>query len=126
MKILKRNTQVFYYALYKATERVISDKGYKTGEPIVTYEKPVLMRASISPASGRTYAEIFGSDINYTKVIITDDVNCPIDEQTVLWVDTLPDLDDEGETDTPNDYCITAIRKSLNCIAYAIAKVSKQ
>ena len=126
MKILKRNTQIFYYALYKGMSRVISSRGYNTGEPIVEYENPVLKRASISPASGQSYAEIFGSDINYTKVIITDDMTCPIDENSALWVDTMPVLNDEGETTTAHDYKVTAISKSLNCIAYAIARVNKQ
>lgn len=125
MKILERNKQEFYYALYQSTGMVISSKGYKTGEPIPEYGEPIYMKASISPATGKAVAEMFGTNTNYSKVIITDDMDCPIDEHSVLWVETVPVLDTQGKTITPNDYIVTEISKSLNCIAYAIAKVNK-
>lgn len=122
---LKANEQDFYYALFTDMTMGISKKGYRTGEKMEQYSDPVLMSASISAATGNSNMEMFGDLEGYSKVIVTHDMDCPITETTALWVDTLPVLDGEGKTDTPHDYIVKRIAKSLNVIAYAIAKVSR-
>lgn len=112
---LKRNQQTFYYALYNSKEAVVDDWGYETGEDDITYTDPVEMTASISTATGATITEQFGTDVDYDKVILTHDLSCPIDEHSVLWVDT--------DTSNDFDYIVKRVAKSLNCIAYAISKV---
>ena len=48
-------------------------------------------------------------------------MTCPIDENTVLFVDKEPEYDADG---TPiYDYFVRRVAKSLNCISIAIAKV---
>lgn len=42
------------------------------------------MEANISPAAGYAQIQQFGQFISYDKVIITDDMTCPIDENAVL------------------------------------------
>jgi len=55
-------------------------------------------------------------------VIVTDDLTCPIDENSVLFVDKLPEYSEDG---TPlYDYVVKRVAKSLNAIAYAIQKVN--
>ena len=113
---LKRNQTCFWYALHLGTEKTVSPSGYRTGEKKEKYSKPVCMHASISPASGQSKIEQFGNFDDYTKVIITTDMSCPIDENSVLWVD-------EKNTSNPHDYIVKHIAKSLNVISYAIDKV---
>lgn len=122
---LKANEQDFYYALFQGTTMGVSKDGYRTGEKTEVYGNPVQMSASISAATGTSSMEMFGDLDGYSKVIITHDMDCPIEETTVLWVDTLPELDDEGKATKPHDYIVKRIAKSLNVIAYAIAKVNK-
>lgn len=126
MKCLKRNKVLFYYALYEGTEHLTGEDGYRTGEPVAKYGDPVEMHANISPASGATRTEIFGNNEDYSKVIVTCEKDCPIDENSVLWVDRMPELDEEGKTDTPHDYVVKHVAKSLNSISYAIDKVNKR
>ena len=124
MRCLRRNKVPFYYALF--TERVEEedDYGNKTGTFEVRYGDPVKAKANISPARNAETVELFGTDINYDKVIVMCPADVPIDEHSVLWVDTLPELDNEGKTQTPYDYIVKKAARSLNSVCYAIAKVN--
>jgi hypothetical protein len=53
-----------------------------------------------------------------------DDVKCPIDENSVMWIDTEPLIDADGNTETPWDYVIVRVAESINSKAYAVKKVS--
>jgi hypothetical protein len=122
---LEANEQDFYYALFQGTTMGVSKVGYRDGEKTEVYGNPVLMSASISAATGASNMEMFGNLEGYSKVIITHDMDCPIVETTALWVDALPEVDAEGKATKPHDYVVKRIAKSLNVIAYAIAKVNK-
>lgn len=90
MKILNRNKQKFYYCLYDSTEIVTDEYGNETGEKVL-YKIGVPMYANISPATGLANTEQFGNLEDYDKVIVTDDMSCPIDEHTVLFIDKQPE-----------------------------------
>ena len=60
--------------------------------------------------------EQFGNLENYDKVIVTSDMSCPIDEDTVLWID-------ETDTSQPYDYIVKRVSRSKNGISIAVAKV---
>lgn len=123
MKTLRRNQQVFYYALYEGKVLLVDSGRYKTGEEYFTYSNPVLCAANISPASGETVAQQFGGDESYDKVIVTDNLDLPIDEYSRLWVDVEPVLEQDGTTNTPHDYVVRRVAKSLNSVSYGITKV---
>lgn len=121
MKTLKRNQSKFYYCLYKSQEMQRDEYGNETSAPKVLYEDPVMMRANISPATGYSTAAQFGYLENYDKVIVTDDMNCPITESTVLFVEKEPEYRD----DIPlYDYVVRRVSKSLNSISIAVRKVN--
>ena len=63
---------------------------------------------------------MFGNLESYDKVIITDDMDCPIDENTVLFIDKDPEFKDGKPT---FDYTVRRVAKSLNTISYAVSKV---
>ena len=66
------------------------------------------------------------------KVIVMDNNAPPIDEYSVLWVDSVPKLNEDGELAidaegkilTPYDYVVKKVAKSLNVVSLAISKVT--
>lgn len=122
MKIMERNKQEFYYCLYINSDPITDAEGNETGEHKVGYEAAVAMKANISAATGYAQVEQFGNFITYDKVIVTDDLSCPIDEHTVLFVDKKPEYDNEGNP--LFDYTVRRVAKSLNSVAIAISKVT--
>ena len=65
-------------------------------------------------------------------MIVIDNDAPDIDEYTVLWVDTVPTVDEDGvltvnengEILTPHDYIVKKVAKSLNSVSIAISKVT--
>lgn len=121
MRLLKRYLQTIWYCQYQGQEVVTDENGYETGEMQVIYDRHVSLRCSVSSAKGYAQTEIFGSLDNYDKVIITDNTSCPIDENTVLFIDKTPEYAQDG---TPlYDYVVKRVSKSKNFISFAVAKV---
>lgn len=102
MRVLKRNKRQFWYCLYNSTEPIYDDDGNEAGEKVL-YKTGVSMYANISPATGIANTEQFGNLEDYDKVIVTDDLSCPIDELTVLFIDKQPEYKDDGTADTDDD-----------------------
>lgn len=116
---------------------IIDEYGNGTGQYIVLYNNPVSIRANVSPATGQSNTEQFGNLENYDKVIVTDDLNCPIDENSVLFIDKEPEFT-EAITHSPTaitteeetvsvpdfDYTVRRVAKSLNSVSIAVRKVN--
>lgn len=117
MRILERNKQKFYYSLYEG--EIDTRDSYGNFQP--KYSDVKIFKASISSAKGNTESELFGTTIDYDRVIITDDMSCRIDEQSVLFVDIKPKYDECGRP--LGDYIVKRVARSLNNISYAISKV---
>lgn len=124
MRCMVRNKSKFYYASYIGETEIIDEYGNSTGEYKITYGNPTECRANISAAQGELKIRQFGESESYDKVIVLDDINAPIDEHSVLWVDTLPLLNEDGTTSTPYDYTVKKIARSLNGVSIAIRKVN--
>lgn len=121
MKLMKRNLAPAHYCLYLNRVPLKDDDGYETGEHVVGYGEPVKLMCSISPAKGYAQVNMFGNLESYDKVLITDDMTCPIDENTVLFIDKEP----EFKNGQPIfDYTVRRVAKSLNTISYAVSKVT--
>ena len=143
MKCLHRNKRPFYYCLYKGEIEILDEYGNLSGEKIVTYEDGVMEMANISTATGQSNTEQFGNLENYDKVIVIDDLDCPIDENSVLFIDKEPEFTEAEtneviESDTlfgedsyvshsykipVYDYIVRRVAKSLNSISIAVSKV---
>ena len=128
MRDLQRNQQTFYYALYQGRSNVSDSSGFKTGEKRVTYGDPVKMKANISPADGNASDAIFGKDLQYSKTLVTCNMDCPIDEESVLWVGKDPYVSQVSGSSTisvltPYNYTVTRVAKGLNNIVYALRQV---
>lgn len=121
MRCMERNKRTFHYALFKEKAPYTDEDGNESGEFRTVYEAPVEMRANVSMATGNSNIEQFGNDLKYDKVIVTDDLTCPIDESSVLFVDSPPREDADGNL--LFDYVVKKIARSLNSISIAISKV---
>jgi len=117
MRLLRRNKQQIYYALYEDKESVYDDYGNETGEYELSYTDPKPLMVSVSAANGESVTRQFGNIEKYDRVIITDDMNCPIDENSILWID-------QTDTTKPHDYVVKRVARSLNSISYAVSKVN--
>lgn len=121
MKLLKRNLKSFYYCLYLDSEINKDEDNYETGEKRLIYAPAVKANANISVPSGNAYTAAFGNAAEYDKIIVTDDANCPINENSVLFIDKEPEYRSDG---TPIfDYVVKRVAPSLNSIAIAVSKV---
>lgn len=121
MVCMNRNKSAFFYALYVSKEQGTDDYGNPTGGVDVTYGNPQEFKANISAAKGETQTRQFGESENYDKVIIMGSDAPPIDEYSILWIDTVPQLDDtgalttndDGEVITPHDYIVKKVARNL-------------
>ena len=132
MRCLTRNKSTFFYALQDKAPEIIDEYGNATGQYSVLYTDPVRMNGSISDASGKLESRQFGDSEVYDKVIVLDNPLAPIDEYSILWVDSLPELtadghlvlDENNEVKTPHDYIVKKVARSLNSVSIAISKVA--
>jgi len=122
VRSLQRNEQTFWYRLFfENVEPLVDEWGNESGEYRTGYLDPVEMRANISPASGASVTEQFGNLDNYDKVIVTTDMSCPIDENSVLYINSEPVK--TGDNWSPYDYVVRRVARSLNGLSIAIRKV---
>lgn len=154
MKTLKRNQTDLWYCQYISMNEpgsgstpvnyLRNEDGDETGEVIINYASAASMRAVISPANGTVQNEPFGELESYDKIIVTDWMDCPINEQTVLFIDKAPAY---GEVENPEivpsqtvlgqdevvvnkyvvplyDYVVRRVSKSLNHITIAASRVT--
>lgn len=128
-----RNQQKFWYALYNATAEGYEDSVQVSTYP--TYHNPVEACGNISAAKGTVLAQQFGDDDQYDKVIILGDRDTPIDEHSVLWIDSVPQLDANGalvldangREVTPYDYVVKRVGRGLpgfGAVSIAVSKVN--
>lgn len=118
MRLLQKNKQTLYYALYSSKTMATDANGLKTGEVVETYASPVEMSANISPARGSAELEMFGINTNYSKTIATGEMNCPISETSRIWIGVTPNLAANNW-----NYEVVGVAKSLNSIVYAVKEV---
>lgn len=116
MRCLARNKQTLYYALYENSTELTDEYGNATGQLDNHYGSPIKVSMNISPARGTADVEQFGANLNYSKTLVTDDINCPIDEHSILWIGK--------ETTEPHNYVVTQVARSLNSVTYAIKEVN--
>lgn len=119
MRALRRNQTGLFYALYESETDTVNADGKKTGGKTKVYSTPVFLRANISPATGRAMAEAFGKDLNYSHILYVSGRNCPITEESILWIyDGL--TEDSDLSGLVCNYAVVGIAKSLNETLYAI------
>ena len=132
MRDLNRNKQTLWYALYKGREEIVDSNGFGTGQYKLAYSNPIKTRLNISAARGETTTRQFGEEEYYDKVLVSAVTEFPINEYSVLWIDSVPKLDrdgklvldERGDAVTPHDYTVERVARSLNGVSYAVRKVT--
>lgn len=124
MRCMIRNMRDFYYATYEGKVELKDEYGNNSGEYEVIYSKPIMCEGNVSAAQGEIQSRQFGDSEGYDKVITLSNIDIPINEYSILWVDTLPIIKDDGTTDTPHDYIVKKNARSLNSVSIAIRKVT--
>ena len=122
MRCMVRNMRNFYYATYEGKLELEDEYGNPTGEYEVIYSEPMKCKGNVSAAQGEIQSRQFGDSESYDKVIVLDDVNIPIDEYSILWVDNLPTVH-EGDGALAHDYIVKEVARSMNSVSIAIKKV---
>lgn len=93
MRVLHRNKRPIYYAVYEGKEEIVKD-GLYTGSYKKLYGDVAVQKMDVG-ASRTAYGfvssvvtmEYHGLDKPYSKVALTDNMNCPITEESVIWLD---------------------------------------
>lgn len=147
MVSLAENRQTVWYSELISVVDVLDEDGYKTGEKEKTYSEPKPFLIYVSPARGDATWMPFGISHSYTNVMSTCDLDCPIEETSVLWIGIAPEplsnvavndgaalvtpkgtlirVPDTGEDAkyTPHNYTVERKAVGLNSILYAIKRV---
>ena len=124
MRILSRNKKDLWYANVSASSYVTDNNGLKTGEKEVTYTTPVKVRMSMAISSGANnlgsqgmvVLDPFRITTAYTHRMVTEDMDCPINEESLIWIDKTP-------TEGAHNFKIVRVAKSLNHIIYYAKEV---
>ena len=124
MKTLTRNKVRIFYANYHDKTPIKDEYGNLTGEYEIIYDNPVAVMANVSAARGESTTRQFGEDVRYDRIIVFADPAFPISETSILWIDTPPEITEDGSTDTPHDYIVKQVATSLNSVSIAVSKVS--
>ena len=124
MRTLYRNKIRIFYANYLSKVPLKDEYGNLTGEYDIAYDNPVEIRANVSAARGEATTRQFGDDEGYDRVIVLEDPAIPITVSSILWIDALPELAEDGSTKTPHDYIVKQVATSLNSVSIAVSKVN--
>lgn len=118
MRCLNRNKQVIWYSTYLKKIPNIDKNGNMTGTHSAQYSPPFKGYFNVSANKGTSDIKLFGTDISYSRTLVTTDIECPIDENSRLWIGVSP------ENDEPHNYEVISVARSINSITYAIKEVS--
>ena len=124
MRTLNRNKICIYYANYHDKTPIRDECGNLTGEYQITYGNPVAVMANVSATRGESTTRQFGEDVSYDRIIVLDDPSFPIAETSILWIDIVPEIAEDGTTETPHDYIVKQVATSLNSVSIAVSKVN--
>lgn len=103
--------------MYEKKTVIRDEYGNETGEYELQYSTPTSLRISVSASAGESSTRPFGDIEKYDKVLMTDDIDTPISESTILWIDN-------KDTSKPYDYIVRKVAKSLNSVVIAVSKVT--
>jgi len=116
MRSLNRNKKIIYYANVASVTTRYDEYGNETGAPLINYTTPASADMVLSGTSGEEPFQPFGIGKGYSLIGITDDMSCPITDESIIWVN--------ASTSAAHDYEVVGISKMLNSIKYALKEVS--
>ena len=147
MRLLERNKAYLYYANPSGATYKTDGNGLKTGEKAITYGTPVKVRMSMAISSGANnlgsqgLADVqpFGIVTGYTHRAVTEDLSCPMNEESKIWYGIEPShtetvtrtvngqtVTEDVEVPNPHNFVVVRKAKSINHIIYYLKEVQVQ
>lgn len=119
MRNLKKNSKNLWYSNYSGKVPILDENGDKTGDYESGYTVPVSFLATLSASRGNAYADMFGTNIDYTRTLSTVE-KLPIREESLIWVNE-PAMNPDGAVDSESaDYSVTGIAEGLVGVVIAL------
>lgn len=123
MKVLARNKQPVWFSNLLGTSMPVDENGDLTGSPETTYSTPEKLKMSMSISSGANnlgsqgmaLLKAFGITTAYTHRMVTDDLKCPVNEESRIWYGIDPGT---PENPVPHNFQVVRKAKSLNHLIY--------
>ena len=139
MRVLSRNKQVIWYANPTGFSYATDSNGFKTGEKGITYSTATKAKMSMAISSGANNlgsqgianVEPYGIVTGYTHRAVTEDLNCPMGEESRVWFGIEPTRivtknGVETEEAVPHNFEVVRKAKSLNHLIYYLKEVDVQ
>ena len=139
MRVLSRNKQVIWYANPTGFSYATDSNGFKTGEKVITYSTATKAKMSMAISSGANNlgsqgianVEPYGIVTGYTHRAVTEDLNCPMGEESRVWFGIEPTRivtknGVETEEAVPHNFEVVRKAKSLNHLIYYLKEVDVQ
>lgn len=122
MHTLARNKKTIYYATLTSKTELLDEYGNRTGQYQLNYSEPQAEAMNIRWDDGAVRLEGFGLNDSAKRRMVTDDMNCPIDIGTILWIGIEPTNNGNA---VPHNYVVSGSpQKSLNHIVYIVEEVN--
>ena len=139
MHLCERNKHPIWYANPNGSTYASDLNGFKTGEKTITYDMPKELRMSMAISSGANNlgsqgiadVEPYGIVTGYTHRAVTEDLNCPITEESRVWFGipatrTITVSGHEVTLATSHNFDVVRKAKSLNHLIYYLKEVDVQ
>lgn len=132
MHVLERNKEYLWFANPQGIAYVTDENGYKTGERTISYATPQRLKMSMAISSGANnlgsqgMAELerYGITTGYTHRAVTDDLNCPMQEESLVWYKIEPVKIVNGQiVYVPHNFKVVRKAVSLNHVIYYLKEV---
>lgn len=132
MRILGRNKQYLWYSNPTGESYIVDANGFKTGEKTITYSKPVQVKMSLAISSGANnlgsqgMAELerYGIITGYTHRAVTEDMTCPMTEESLVWYGIEPEeVIGQQTIEHPHNFKVVRKARSLNHLIYYLKEV---
>lgn len=144
MRVLSRNKKDLWFANRTGETLVTDDNNLKTGEKAQTYGEPQKIRVSMSMSSGANNLgsqgmvtlDPYGLTTAYTHNAITEDMNCPMTEESIVWYGIEPtrtvyitstvngeSVTTEKVIPVPHNFKVVRKAQSLNHLIYYLKEV---
>ena len=121
MRLLKRNTRRIWYCLYEGLNEQppLDDEGFPTCESVEVYGEPHEIYCTVDFSGGQSRPNAFGTLETYQDHIYVADPQCPIDENSVLFIG----VEDMPASAYGYTHKVIQVARMLNHTRYTVVKV---
>jgi len=116
LRTLKRNKRPVSYASYNGVQELTDEYGNYTGEYAVNYTTPVKTLMNVSGGRGQADIALFGFTSDYSRTVVTEDLETDFNKEMVFWIERNPDTE-------PFDYRVVGVARTINQVVLALVEV---